>query len=71
MMMRPIPPSLLQEEIFIPDSLPVPARATPVLPAPRKKEREAAKNQKPRGAKITSRMLQYDKEVLLLKKEKL
>ena len=37
--MRPIPPSLLQEEIFIPDLLPAPARATPVLPAPSKKEK--------------------------------
>ena len=39
--MRPIPPSLLQKEIFIPDSLPVLAKATHVfLPPVRKKSSE-------------------------------
>ena len=68
--MRPIPPSLLQEEIFIPDSLPVPARATPVLPAPSKKEKQRRiTNQE--VLKLQAEVLQYHKEVLLLKKEKL
>ena len=68
--MRPIPPSLLQEDIFIPDSLPVPARVTPVLPPPSKKEKQRRiTNQE--VLKLQAEVLQIHKEVLLLKKEKL
>ena len=37
---RPIPPSFTQDEIFVPNVLPVPATSTPVLPAPSKKKKQ-------------------------------
>ena len=48
---RPIPPSFTQDEIFVPNVLPVPATSTPVLSAPSQKEKQ---NNKSRGAKVTS-----------------
>jgi hypothetical protein len=34
---RPIPPSFIQDEIFVSNALPVPATSTPVLPPPIKR----------------------------------
>ena len=50
---HPIPPSFTQDEILVPNVLPVPATSTPVLPAPIKK-RKTEKNNKSGGAKVTS-----------------
>lgn len=67
--MPPIPPSF-QDEIFIPDSLPIPATAIPVLPGPSQKEKQRRiTNQE--VLKLQAEVLQCQKEVLLLKKEKL
>ena len=65
---RPIPPSLIQDKIFVPDALPVPATSTPVLPAPSKKEKQKRiTNQE--VLKLQAEVLQHHKEVLILKKE--
>jgi hypothetical protein len=69
--LRPLPPAApTLHEIFIPDSLPVPATTTPVLPVPSKKEKQRRiTNQE--VLKLQAQVLEYHKEVLLLKKEKL
>ena len=61
--MRPIPPSLLQEDIFISDSLPVPARVTPVLPPPPPSKKEKQR-------RITNQeVLKFQAEVFQIHKE--
>ena len=65
---RPIPPSFTQDEILVPNVLPVPATSTPVLPAPSKKEKQRRiTNQE--VLKLQAEVLHYQKEVLILKKE--
>ena len=65
---RPIPPSFTQDEILVPNVLPVPPTSTPVLPAPSKKEKQRRiTNQE--VLKLQAEVLQHQKEVLILKKE--
>ena len=65
---RPIPPSFTQDEIFVPNFLPVPASSTPVLPAQSKREKQRRiTNQE--VLKLQAEVLQHHKEVLILKKE--
>jgi hypothetical protein len=64
----PIPPSFIQDEIFVPNALPVPATSTPVLPPPNRKEKQRRITNQD-VLKLQAEVLQHHKEVLILKKE--
>lgn len=56
--------------VYIPESLPVTTTITPVLPGPSKKEKQRRITNQD-VLKLQAEVLQHQKEVLLLKKQKL
>ena len=61
---RPIPASFTQDEIFVPNVLPVPATSIPILPAPSQKEKQRRMTNQ-EVLKLQAEVLQHQKEILV------